>query len=93
MAFDFPGPPGGFPPPPQGPPPLSQPFRQRRRAPFGSFRPCLYRYTYVWLRNGNSFWFYPVFMEAGGVAGYRWTGTRWRFYGLDPRRVDYFECY
>lgn len=96
MVFNFPGPPGGggFPPPPQFPPPAGQMFRQPgRRPPFRSFRSCLFRNTYVWLRNGNSFWFYPVFIQPGGVAGYRWTGNRWRFYGLDTRRVDFFECF
>ncbi|WP_134686155.1 transporter [Brevibacillus migulae] len=98
MAFNFPGPPGGgnFPPPPQGPPPAGQQFfgrQQRQRRRFGSFRPCLFRFTFVWLRNGNQFWFYPVFIQPGGVAGYRWTGNRWRFYGLDTRRVVDFDCF
>ena len=98
MAFNFPGPPGGgnFPPPPQFAPPLGQqPLRgQGRRRRFGgSFRPCLFRITFVWLRNGNSFWFYPISIQPGGVVGYRWTGNRWRFYGLDTRRVADFDCF
>jgi len=95
MTYPFPFPPGrGMPAPPPGPPPGRIPTRSMyRRVPPGSFRPCLYRYTYVWLRNGRQFWFYPVFLESGGVAGYRWNGATWRFYGLDFRRVDYFECF
>src|SRR4051794_28787075 len=35
---------------------------------------CLYEYTYVWLLNGDNFWFYPTRVEYGEVSGYRWNG-------------------
>ncbi|QQE73181.1 transporter [Brevibacillus composti] len=92
-------PPGGFPPPPSGPPPGRTPTaprtlgqQQYRIVDPGSFYPCLYRYTYVWLRNGRNFWFYPVFVGRNSVAGYRWNGYTWRYYGLDLHRVVYFTC-
>ena len=28
----------------------------------GSIRLCLFRFTYLWLRNRQQFWFYPVFI-------------------------------
>ncbi|NGQ94214.1 transporter [Brevibacillus sp. SYP-B805] len=96
MAYNFPpGPPGGgnFPGPPPGPPPSTIPFRGFQQQRFSSFRPCLFRNTFVWLRNGNQFWFYPVFVVPGGASGYRWTGNRWRFYALEIRRVEHFACF
>ena len=38
----------------------------------GAIRGCLYRFTFVWLNNGRSFWFYPTFVGRDSVAGYRW---------------------
>ena len=59
----------------------------------GAFRGCLYRYTYVWLRNGRSFWFYPTYIGRRSVAGYRWNGFRWDYIGFDTTRVVAFRCY
>ncbi|HWO96811.1 MAG TPA: hypothetical protein VNM45_10845 [Bacillus sp. (in: firmicutes)] len=59
----------------------------------GALRGCLYRYTYVWLRNGRSFWFYPTFIGRRSVAGYRWSGFGWYYFGLDTRRIVAFRCF
>jgi len=103
MTYPFPpGGSGGFPPPPPGPPPGRVPtapqFGQQFGAagvPLRAFRPCLYRYTYVWLRNGRSFWFYPMYIDrnTGQVGGYRWRQYRWEYYTLNPGRVLYFSCF
>lgn len=53
---------------------------------------CVYQYTYVWLRTGQSFWFYPTYVDAEGVAGFRWSGSYWYFYGIDPRFIDAVSC-
>lgn len=58
----------------------------------GAIRGCLYRFTYVWLNNGSSFWFYPTFVGRDSVAGYRWRGFRWVYYGTDLRRIRSFRC-
>ncbi|WP_181444422.1 hypothetical protein [Bacillus sp. 03113] len=58
----------------------------------GSMRRCLYRFTYVWLRNGRSFWFYPTYIGRTSVAGYRWRGNRWMYYGTDADRIRSFQC-
>jgi len=100
-----PGFPGGFPPAtgqqtPPGPPPVNLTPAQPRTGRFGAYRvdpgslrPCVYRYVYVWLRNGRSFWFYPVFVGPTSTAGYRWNGYTWRFYGVDLNRIVAFECF
>ncbi|WP_230192000.1 transporter [Paenibacillus sp. CECT 9249] len=53
---------------------------------------CLQNYTYVWLWNGESFWFYPTRVEYGEVSGYRWNGAFWAFYGIDPRLIMSVSC-
>lgn len=53
---------------------------------------CLYEYTYIWLLNGDNFWFYPTRVEYGEVSGYRWNGAFWMFYGIDPRIIDAVAC-
>lgn len=53
---------------------------------------CLNQYTYVWLLNGNSFWFYPTRVEYGEVSGYFWNGAYWLFYGIDPRLIEAVAC-
>jgi hypothetical protein len=59
----------------------------------GSIRGCLYRFTYVWLNNRNSFWFYPTYVGRTSVAGYRWRGRNWVYYGTDLNRIRSFQCY
>jgi len=99
------GPPGGPPPgfggggqgqAPTGPPPSQIP--QQGPSLFavdpGAIRGCLFRYTYVWLNNGNSFWFFPTFVGATSVAGFRWRPRqfRWDYFGIDTQRIASFSC-
>src|SRR3712207_8775854 len=58
----FPGP-GNKEAPPMGPPPSFTPSKTETKAGInvkavdpGSIRFCKYKYTYLWLTNGNSFW-------------------------------------
>ncbi|WP_312117086.1 transporter [Brevibacillus reuszeri] len=90
---------GGFPPPPPGPPPGRTPsspgaqgYGGTRRIDRGAIYPCLYRYTYIWLKNGHSFWFYPVYVSHNSISGYRWRHNRWEYYGLELDRIAYFTC-
>ncbi|MCP8968682.1 transporter [Ectobacillus sp. SYSU M60031] len=84
---------------PQTPPPSFTPPRPPSQASLyavdpGAIRRCLYRYTYVWLRNGRGFWFYPIYVGRNSVAGYRWRPNqyRWSYVGLDLNSIEYFEC-
>ncbi|WP_313892818.1 transporter [Psychrobacillus sp.] len=102
-----PGPsfPPSFPPPgqqnqegnaPTSPPPSFVP-QQQSVSTFavdpGSIRGCLYRNTFIWLRNGSSFWFFPTFVGRRSVSGFRWTGRMWTFYGTDLNRISSFQCF
>ncbi|MBB6450954.1 hypothetical protein HNR44_002944 [Geomicrobium halophilum] len=59
----------------------------------GAIRGCLFRFTYVWLTNQQQFWFYPIFVGRTSVAGFRWTGFSWVYFGIDTGLIDAFQCY
>jgi hypothetical protein len=93
-----PGRPPGVPPtipggPPTSPPPAFRPEFTPFRVDPGAIRQCLYRYTYVWLRNGREFWFYPTFVGPRSIAGYRWYRFFWVYYGTDLDNITSFFCY
>jgi hypothetical protein len=97
----------GYPPPPHGggqhyhggpptaPPPTFIPHLQvgLHAVDPGGIRHCLFRFTYVWLMNGKSFWFYPTNVGPSSVSGYRWSGHHWDSYGTDLRRIRSFSCH
>ncbi|RDY70211.1 hypothetical protein ACJA3J_06045 [Halobacillus sp. SY10] len=91
-----PGGPGG--PGIQLPPPPDQPPSSQGASLFavdpGSLYGCLYRYTWITLVNGRSFWFYPTFIGRTSVAGYRWQRRRrqWVYTGFDTRQISSFQC-
>lgn len=83
--------------PPSSPPPSFTP--QMQQSSFttfavdpGAIRGCLRRFTFIWLENGRSFWFFPTFVGRTSVAGWRWRGFRWVFYGTDLNRIRSFQC-
>lgn len=81
---------------PTSPPPSftpQQPQFQTLAVDPGAIRGCLFRFTYVWLRGRSSFWFYPTFVGRNSVAGFRWTGYRWVYFGTDLNRIQSFQCF
>jgi hypothetical protein len=63
--------------------------RGRRR----EIRGCLFRFTYIWLQNGNDFWFYPTYVDGQFVMGFRWRRNRWEFDRINLRRIFFFRCF
>lgn len=91
--------PGGTAQPPVGapttPPPAFTPTQQQFQTYAvdpGAIQGCLYRFTYVWLYR-DSFWFFPVFVGRRSISGFRWSGRRWVYYGVDLDSVQSFQCY
>ena len=77
--------------PPSSPPPSFTPTQQQvsvYAVDPGGIRGCLYRYTYVWLNNRQQFWYYPTFVGRNSIAGYRWMGFYWAYFGIDLKRID-----
>ncbi len=95
--FTPPGQGGQFSGPPSGPPPSVVPRPKPTVGIMavdpGAIRPCTYRYVYLWLRDGRAFWAWLVFVGPRSVAGWRWTGRNWRYFGIDLRQIQNFECF
>lgn len=98
------GPPGGGQPsgsgPPTGAPPAfvpsqatAQQFAGVLAVNPGAIRPCIFRYVYLWLDNGQQFWAWLVFAGSRSVAGWRWIGFRWIYFGIDTRSITSFVCF
>lgn len=89
------GPPSG--PPPSGEPNKNQAHQMHGAGPMavapGTLRACRYRYVYIWPERGRGFWAWLTFVGRRSIAGYRWMGRRWVYFGMDIRRIDSFICY
>lgn len=107
-AFNFPGgtftPPGA----PKSPPPNYIPSKnsvgvqsfssiggdiQTAAVSSNSIRFCIYKYTYIWQRNGRSYWIFLLNVDKRSISGFRWTGRYWIYFGIDLRQIDAFTCY
>lgn len=103
-----PPPPGGMQGggPPIGPPPSYTPSKAQAQSlgaqepgigPYAvdprAIRFCLFKFTYIWLENGRSFWAFPVYVGRRSISGWRWNGRFWVYFGIDLRRIDSFVCY
>jgi hypothetical protein len=95
------GPQGGA---PSGPPPSFTPSKTNaqgfgtqggivKAVDPGAIRPCRFRFVYIWVRNGNSFWAWLTFVGRRSISGFRWNGRRWVYFGMDTRRIESFVCY
>lgn len=94
---------------PSGPPPSFTPSKSQSGAPGGQFgatggpglyavdpgaiRPCIFRFVYIWPRNGRGFWAFLTFVGRRSASGFRWNGRRWVYFGIDLNRIDSFYCY
>lgn len=85
--------------PPTGPPPNKKPKKSSKdkaglyAVDPGAIKPCTYRFVYLWLENGREFWAWLVYVGPTSVAGYRWTGYGWRYFGIDLKKIESFECF
>lgn len=87
---------------PPGPPPSFVPSKNQAsfkstgpNAKFvdpGSIRPCLFRFVYIWQKNGRSYWAFLTHVSRRSIAGFRWMNFRWVYFGLDLNRVESFYC-
>ncbi|WP_103201658.1 hypothetical protein [Herbinix hemicellulosilytica] len=64
-------------------------FRRRPR----DFGRCLNRFTYIWMVNGNNFWFYPVSIGRNSIEGFRWRRNRWDYDRLNINRILFHLCF
>ena len=91
---------GGGMGPPSGRPPSFIPSQAAAQQSVGIFaidpgaiRRCRFRFIYIWLDNGRQFWAWLTFVGRNSVAGWRWTGFNWVYFGIDIDRISSFVCY
>lgn len=91
--------PGASSGPPSGPPPSFVPQQSQAQGigvmavDPGAIRFCLFKYSYIWLNTGENFWAWLIFVGRRSAAGWRWTGFRWIYFGVDLRNIESFACY
>lgn len=68
-------------------------FRRGGQNQNRSLRRCLNRFTFIWLFNGNSFWFYPIEIRRNQIEGFRWRNNRWIYDRINVRRILFFRCF
>lgn len=92
-----PGAQGGPPSPPPGFTPAQPQAQQFGVTPYavdpGAIRPCIYRFVFIWPKRGRGFWAWLTFVGRRSIAGFRWDGRTWRYFGMDLRQIRTFQCY
>ena len=92
------GGPGGNTPMPMGPPPsftpqMTQLTASQSQQGSSGIRRCIYRNTFIWQRNGNSFWFFPTFVTGNIILGFRWGRFGWVFSSVNRNSILTFQCF
>ncbi|MBD8036824.1 hypothetical protein H9635_08720 [Solibacillus sp. A46] len=89
--------PGGNTPMPMGPPPAFTPQMQlsasQSQQGSSGIRRCIYRNTFIWQRNGDSFWFFPTFVTSNIILGFRWGRFGWVFSTVNRNSILTFQCF
>lgn len=81
-------------PPPNITPQLTQtPDVELQAVDPGAIKPCVYRFSYIWMKNGKSFWAYLIYVGRTSASGWRYQGNRWVYFGVDLKDIKSFTCY
>jgi len=65
----------------------------RRRDRISQFIYCLNSFTFVWLWNGRTFWFYPTYIDWRSVEGFVWRNGNWYYHVLNINDIFFFNCF
>ena len=82
---------------PQGGPPSFTPTKgynsgNLKAVDSGAIRFCKYRFTYLWLNDGQEFWAWLTYVGHNSISGFRWKRGRWVYFGTDLYNVNSFTC-
>ena len=80
-------------PPPNIDPALGQTDPSLKAVSPRPLRSCRYQYVYIWLEDGRNFWTYLTYVGRRSVAGYKWIGYRWVYFGTDTDNISEYTCY
>ena len=93
MPMPYPG--GGSNQSPIGPPPSFTPAAPMAQTFAGvmNMNRCLFRNTYVWMRNGRNFWFFPTTVTRNMIFGFRWSNRNgWVPRTIQQNQIMTFTC-
>lgn len=79
---------------PANPPPSYVPNLPATAGPIepGTLSSCAFKYTYLWLKNGESFWVYITSAGKKSVSGWRYIKGRWKQFGTRLAQIKNFTC-
>ncbi len=77
---------------PSQPPPSTIPETGTLAVDPGALRGCLFRDTYVTLKNRTSFWYHPTYIDYVSTSGFKWNGNAWLPWGTDLDQIVAFQC-
>lgn len=79
---------------PVNPPPGAVPNEPAAAVPIepSTLTPCAFKYTYLWLKNGESFWAYITSVGKKSVSGWKYTKNRWKQFGTRLTQIKKFTC-
>jgi len=77
---------------PPGPPPRYIPKRPDS-ANTGSLKGCRKKWTFIWLKNGSSFWMWIRRIYRRTIIGTIWTGCAFSTHALAIHRIESFRCH
>ena len=66
------------------------PSSRHRQVDSAALSSCMFTNTYIWLKNGQSFWFFPTFVGRRTVSGFRWAHHRWVFVSFNINDMEAF---
>lgn len=81
------------PPPNFTPQKLSATSPQAKAVSPTSIRPCRFQFVFIWPTFGRPFWAWLTNVDRRSIAGFRWNGRRWVYFGMDLRRIEMFQCF
>lgn len=85
-------------PPTTAPPSFTPQLTQTQEATIkavdpGAIKPCINTFSYIWLKNGQSFWAYIIYVGRTSVTGWKYQNRRWVYFGVDLKDIKSFTCY
>ena len=54
--------------------------------------PCILKSTYLWLKNGASFWAHIGYVGRHSISGWKYTGGQWSHFHLRLNEIKNFIC-
>lgn len=92
--------------PPYGPPPPFTPseiqiiYQQFSTSPnaymvvsSSVIKTYMFRYVYIWLKDGTGFWAWINYVDNAFIAGWRWNGSNWVPFKLEIRTINLLAAF